>query len=131
MSILVDNMQWALLVCGLLTFSMIQGVFAPRATMRAYFGEAPDSPAAHLLMRSWSSLVAFSGLLLIYAAYAPEIRPAALTFAGAGKLFFVLLILSQPKRFFRGQAVLAVVLDSLMVLLFAAYLLATLQAPGS
>jgi hypothetical protein len=131
MSVLIDYMQLVLLVCGLLTFSMIQGIFAPGFTMRAYFGEAPDSPAARLLMRSWSSLVALSGLLLVYAAFTPEIRPAALIFAGAGKLVVVLLILSQPKRFFRGQAVTAVILDSLMVVLFATYLLATLQAPSS
>ena len=35
MSILTDHIQWVLLICGLLTFSMIQGVFAPRFTMRA------------------------------------------------------------------------------------------------
>jgi hypothetical protein len=128
MAILVDNMQWVLLVCGLLTFSMIQGVFAPRFTMRAYFGEALDSAASDALVRSWSSLVAFGGLFLVYAAFAPEVRPAALIVTGAGKLFFVLLLLSQPKRFVRGQAVTAIVLDSLMVIVFAAYLLATLPA---
>ncbi len=131
MAILVDNMQWVLLVCGLLTFSMIQGVVAPRFTMRAYFGDAPDSPASDALVRSWSSLVAFSGLFLIYAAFVPEVRPAALTVVGAGKLFFVLLLLSQPKRFFRGQAVTAIILDSLMVILFAAYLAVTLAAPAA
>jgi hypothetical protein len=40
---------------------------------------------------------------------------------------FVILILSDAKRFLKGQAVLAVVVDSLMVVIFAAYLLATQQ----
>jgi hypothetical protein len=131
MTLLTDNMQWVLLVCGLLTFTMIQAVFAPRATMRAYFGEAPDSPAADLLMRNWGALVAAGGVLLVYAGFTPAIRPAALIFVGAGKLVFVALVLSQAKRFLRGQALTAVVLDSLMVVLFAAYLLAAPQAPGS
>ncbi len=129
MSILVDNMKWVLLICGLLTLTMLQGVFAPRFTMRAYFGEAPDSPAALALMRSWSALVAFSGLFLIYAAYTPEVRHAAAAVVGAGKLFFVVLLLSQPRRFFRGQAVTAIILDSLMVIIFGAYLAAPLIAP--
>lgn len=130
MSILTDNMQWVLLICGLLTFSMIQGIFAPRFTMRAYFGEAPDSPAADALMRSWSALVAFSGLFLIYAGYTPAVREAAVAVVGAGKLFFVILLLSQPKRFFRGQAVTAIILDSLMVIVFAAYLYAAYSTPA-
>lgn len=130
MSILTDNMQWVLLICGLLTFSMIQGIFAPRFTMRAYFGEAPDSPAADALMRSWSALVAFSGLFLIYAGYTPAVREAAVAVVGAGKLFFVILLLSQPKRFFRGQAVTAIILDSLMVIVFAIYLYAAYSTPA-
>ncbi len=131
MSVLTDNIQWVLLICGLMTLSMIQGLFAPRFTMRAYFGEAPDSPATDALMRSWSALVALSGLFLIYAGYTPDVRTAAVAVVGAGKLVFVLLLLSQPRRFFRGQAVTAILLDSLMVLVFTAYLVATLQAPAS
>jgi hypothetical protein len=131
MALLVDNMHWVLLCCGLLTCTMIQAVFAPRYTMRAYFGEVVDSPAARMLMRNWGALVAFGGALLIYAAYTPVIRPPVLLYVGAGKLVFILLILSQPRQFFRGQAVTAVILDGLMVALFAAYLLATLEAPNS
>jgi hypothetical protein len=130
MSVLTNNIQWVLLICGLLTFSMIQGVFAPRFTMRAYFGEAPDSPAADALMRSWSALVAFSGIFLIYAGYTPAVREAAVAVVGAGKLFFVVLLLSQPKRFFRGQAVTAIILDSLMVIIFAVYLYAAYSTPA-
>lgn len=124
MAILVDNMQWVLLICGVLTFSLVQAVFAPRATMRAYFGEAPDSAAADMLMRNWGVLVAAGGALLVYAAFTPEVRPPVLIFIGAGKLAFILLVLSQAGRFFKGQARVAVIVDGLMVLLFAAYLLA-------
>lgn len=131
MSILVDNMQWVLLVCGLLTLSMIQAVFAPRATMRAYFGEAPDSKASDLLMRNWGMLVAAGGALLIYAGFAPEVRTLALLYVGATKAAFIVLVLLAGGPFLRKQAGLAIVIDGIMVALFAAYLLATLQAPGS
>lgn len=125
MSLLVDNMQWVLLVCGLLTLSMIQAVFAPRATMRAYFGEAPESKAADLLMRNWGMLVAAGGALLVYAAFTPGVRPVALAFVGLTKLSFIALVLMAGGAFLKKQAGLAVVIDGIMVVLFAAYLLAT------
>lgn len=130
MNVLVDNMQWVLLVCGLLTLSMIQAVFTPRATMRTYFGEAPDSKASDLLMRNWGMLVAAGGALLIYAAFTPEVRPLVLTFVGATKASFITLVLLAGGAVLKKQAGLAVMIDGIMVVLFAAYLLATLQAPA-
>lgn len=130
MNVLVDNMQWVLLVCGLLTLSMIQAVFTPRATMRTYFGEAPDSKASDLLMRNWGMLVAAGGALLIYAAFTPEVRPLVLTFVGATKASFITLVLLAGGAVLKKQAGLAVLIDGIMVVLFAAYLLATLQAPA-
>ncbi len=124
MTLLVDNMQWVLLVCGLLTLSMAQAIFAPRATMRAYFGEAPESRAVDLLMRNWGMLVAAGGALLIYAAFTPEARPVSLIFVGAGKLMFIALVLAAGGGFLKKQAGLAIVIDGIMVALFAAYLLA-------
>jgi hypothetical protein len=124
MAWLVDNMQWVLLACGLLTVSMIQAVFAPRATMRAYFGETAESPASMLIARNWGALIAGGGLLLIYVAFYPAARSVALIFVGAGKLMFIALVLSKGQAFLKKQAGLAVVLDSVMVALFAAYLLA-------
>jgi hypothetical protein len=123
--ILVDNMQWVLLVCGLLTLSMLQAVFAPRATMRAYFGEAPDSKASDLLMRNWGMLVAAGGALLVYAAFTPEARPIALVFTGLTKLAFISLVLMAGGGMLKKQAGLAVVIDGVMILLFGAYLFAT------
>ena len=75
MAILIDNMQWVLLGCGVLTFTMIQAVFSPNGMMRAYFGDVPGSAAATMLMRNWGALVAAGGVFLIYAAFTPEVRP--------------------------------------------------------
>jgi hypothetical protein len=63
---------------------------------------------------------------MFYAAIAPE---AALqsTFgiiAGAGKAVFVALVLSQGDRYLGHQAGIAVVIDSLMIGVFAWYLFA-------
>jgi hypothetical protein len=126
MALLVDNMQWVLLVCGLLTMSMAQAVFSPRATMRAYFGDAPESKAVDLLVRNWGLLVAAGGALLIHAGFEPSIRPVALVFVGAGKLGFIVLVLVSGRA--TRQATVAIAIDGLMIALFAAYLLATASA---
>ena len=62
MNILIDNMQWVLLACGVLTTTMIQAVFFPNSTMRAYFGEPAATPAAEMLMRNWGALVTIAGV---------------------------------------------------------------------
>ncbi len=130
MNILIDNMQWVLLVCGLLTVSLAQAVFAPRAAMRAYFGEAPESKATDLLMRNWGMLVAAGGVLLIVAAFLPDVRPVALVFVGLTKLSFITLVLLAGRSFLKTQAGLAIVIDGIMVALFAAYLVATQSLIG-
>lgn len=121
---LTDNFFWVLIVGGVLTLSMIQAVFAPVATIKSYFGEELASPAGKLLARNWGMLIAAGGAFLIVAAFQPELRPAALIFVGAGKLFYILLVLTSG--LFNGQARTAVIIDGLMVILFALYLWATL-----
>lgn len=124
MSLIVDNMQWIMLAAGLLTLSMAQAVFAPRATVRAVFGEEISGAAGELVVRNWGGLIAGGGGMLIYAAFNPEWRPLVLIFTGAGKLMFIALVLAHAGRFLKSQAGIAVVLDSIMVALFTAYLLA-------
>ncbi len=124
MSVIVDNMQWIMLVSGLLTLTMTQAVFTPRATAAAIFGEEISGAVAELVVRNWGALIAGGGVMLIYAAFNLEWRPLALIFTGAGKLMFIGLVLAHGRRFLRRQAGIAVVLDSIMVALFAAYLAA-------
>ena len=123
MSLVVDNMQWVMLVGGLLTLSMAQAVFSPRSATRSIFGEEISGPAAELVVRNWGGLIAGGGAMLIYAAFNAEWRPLVLIFTGAGKLMFIALVLAHGHKLSR-QAGAAVVLDSIMVALFAAYLLA-------
>lgn len=122
MALLVENMQWVLLVCGLLTFSTIQATVAPKATMRAYFGDAPDSPTADLLARNWGILIAVGGAFLAYAGFHPEYRTIAIVVVGVGKLAFILLVLWQGGTFLKKQAGVAIVIDSIMLAIFAACL---------
>lgn len=123
MGLLIDNIQWILLVGGLLTFSMIQATFAPRATVRTYFGEAPDSPQFDLVVRNWGMLIAAGGALLVWASFEPGVRLAAIALASVTKAAFIALMLGSGVM--KRQAWVALAADSLMVVLFLAYLAAT------
>lgn len=124
MDFLVAQFKWVMLAGGLLTMTMLQAAIAPRAAMRQMFGVEPEGPVALLLARNWGLLVFAGGALLVWGAFHPEIRAPVLIFSAAGKLSFVILAASHPP--FRRKAMLAIVVDSLLVALFAAYLVATI-----
>jgi hypothetical protein len=119
---ILNNIQPVLLVSGILTFSMVLMMLAPRFALRATFGEAAEGRVADLVSRSWGEMIAASGLMLIYAAYHPEARLPILLYSIAGKAGFIVLTLSKGYR--RMNAMTAVVADAIMVALFAWYLLA-------
>ena len=99
-------------------------VVAPRLASRMMFGEEPQGPLAVTLARNFGVLVFLSGGMLVWGAFHPEVRPLVLTMSAAGKLAFIALVLGHPP--FRAKAMGAVVIDGLLVALFAAYLVATL-----
>jgi hypothetical protein len=53
------------------------------------------------------------------------VRPLALTMAGASKAVFIALVLSHGGRFLGSQAGVAVAVDAMWVIMFAAYLFTT------
>ena len=126
MAWLVENMQWVMLVSGVLTCTMIAAAIAPQAALKSMFGETLDGPLAEIVVRNWGALIALSGGMLIYGAYEIEVRPFALVVVGASKVVFIALVLSQGGRYITRQAGIAAIADLAMVALFAAYLAATL-----
>jgi hypothetical protein len=123
---LVNNIKWLMLVSGLLTCTMLYAAIAPAAALRTNFGDSLQGPLANVLVRSWGVLVFLMGAMLVYGAFRPAVRRFALVVAGTSKLAFVLLLLTLGSQFL-GKAMLAVVFDTLWVLVFAAYLIATRQ----
>jgi hypothetical protein len=107
-----------MVISGVLTFTMIYAAIAPEAALRSTFGETLEGPVAEIILRNWGLLIALVGVMLIYAAYDPAARPLILTVAGIGKVFFIALVVAHGTRFLGGQADLAVIFDSVMVLLF-------------
>jgi hypothetical protein len=63
------------------------------------------------------------GALLIWASFAPDVRLAAIALAIVTKTAFIALMLGSGVM--KRQAWVALVVDTIMIVLFAAYLLAT------
>jgi hypothetical protein len=124
---IVANIHRLMYVSGALTLTMVYAAIAPEAALRSTFGETLNGPVAEVVVRNWGALIALIGAMLIYAAPRPAIRPLALAVAGVSKAVFIALVLSQGGRFLAHQAGIAVAIDLIWVVVFAAYLLARLR----
>jgi hypothetical protein len=122
---IVHKMRWVMLVSGILTATMIQAAITPDAALESNFGETVSGPVAHLVVRNWGALIALIGGMLIYGAFNPLYRPVVLVVAGVSKVIFIALVLSEGTRYLSYQAGVAITIDSVMVLLFAWYLIAS------
>jgi hypothetical protein len=124
MSWIVVNIHRIMIVSGLLTLTMVYAAIAPDAALRSTFGESLSGPVANIVVRNWGALIALIGAMLIYGAHKPALRPLTVTVAGTSKAIFIALVLSHGQRFLGYQAGIAVVVDLLLVLVFATYLMA-------
>ena len=122
---IVHKMRWVMLVSGVLTATMIQAAITPDAALESNFGETVSGPVAHLVVRNWGALIALVGGMLMYGAFNPLHRPLVLVVAGVSKVIFIVLVLSEGSRYLSYQAGVAITIDSVMVLLFAWYLIAS------
>jgi len=104
---------------------ILYAALSPASALESTFGGSLNGPLAELIVRNWGALIAMGGGMLIYAAFRPPVRPIVLVFTGLGKALFVALVLLQGGQYLRYQAGIAVVTDSLMVILFVWYLLAS------
>jgi hypothetical protein len=125
MSWIIRNIHRIMIVSGLLTFTMVYAAIAPQAALQSNFGASLDGPVGDVVVRNWGALIALIGAMLVYAAGNPAVRPLALTVAGTSKAIFITLVLSQGTRFLEYQAGVAVIIDAIWVIVFAAYLMAT------
>lgn len=130
MAWVVRNIERIMIVSGVLTLTMVYATIAPDSASRSNFGATIDGPAGDLVVRNWGALIGLIGAMLVYAARRPPLRPLALTVAGLSKAVFVILVLSNGTRFLGYQAGLAVMVDSVWVMLFVAYLIATRPPPS-
>ena len=123
MNFIAANVKWIMLVSGALTCTMAYAAIAPQAALQSTFGEALQGPLAEIVVRNWGALITLMGAMLIYGAFKPPVRPLVLIVAGASKLIFIALVLSQGGHFLLEQAGIAIALDLIWVILFALILL--------
>ena len=131
MNMLRRSIKWVMLIAGLLTCTMFYAVVAPEASLRSNFGQAIEGPIAEIVVRNWGALIGLMGVLLIYGALREETRAIALLIAGASKVIFIALVLSLGQPFLQFQVGVSVVVDTIMVTLFATYLIAERVSPKS
>jgi putative Mn2+ efflux pump MntP len=123
MQLLSRSIKWVMLVAGLLTCSMFYALVAPEASLISNFGQSLDGPVAQIVVRNWGALIGLMGVLLIYGAFREEVRTVALLVAGTSKLVFIAIVLSIGQPLLQFQVGVSVVVDTIMVVLFATYLI--------
>ena len=125
MNAFIKQFKWVMIVAGVLTCTMFYAAIDPVSSQQSNFGEALEGPLAQVLVRSWGILVGVVGLMLLFAAFNEANRRMVLLVAAGSKLAFVGLVLTFGRQFLRFQIGTAVIVDSVMVVLFATYLAAT------
>ncbi len=123
MNLFRRSIKWVMLISGLLTCTMFYALVDPQAALQSNFGQGLDGPVAEIVVRNWGALIGLMGILLIYGALHEPVRVIALLLAGVSKAFFIALVLLFGGPFLHLQAGVAIALDAIFVLLFAAYLM--------
>lgn len=124
---ITSRIKWIMIVAGALTCTMAYAVISPQAALLSTFGESLQGPVAEIVVRNWGALITLIGAMLIYGAFNPASRRLVLVVAGISKVVFVLLILAYGSQYL-ARAGVAVVVDSIMICLFAIYLVSAAKA---
>jgi len=107
---------------------MFYAAFSPVAAQQSIFGEAMEGAVAQIVIRNWGVLIGLIGLMLIYGAFSETNRRIVLLVGAASKTTFIVLVMLFGQQFLRFQVGTSVLVDSVMVVLFVAYLVATRKA---
>jgi hypothetical protein len=102
---------------------MFLGLVSPESSLKSNFGDTLVGTSTEIIVRNWSALIGLIGIMLIYGAFNPPVRTFSLITAGISKIIFIMLILTIGKQYLTFGVGTAVIVDSIMVVLFAAYLL--------
>ena len=125
------SIKWIMLISGALTCTMVYAAIAPQAMLQSTFGETIEGPLADLVVRNWGALIFLVGVMLIYGAFNPAVRPLVLVVAAASKVVFIALVLANGSRYLQTQAGISIAVDSAMILVFLLYLGTRHEARGT
>lgn len=115
------HIQLILLITGLATASALAVFLAPVVTMKMLFGQAPSDPISLAIARHWGLLIFCFGVLLIYAAYHPEVRTPTLVLASLEKIVLATGVLTSSLRR-RPTALVVALSDAAFAALYVMYL---------
>jgi hypothetical protein len=118
-----------MLVCGLLTGTMLVGLFEPEASLQQHFGTQMVTDQENFLVRSWSAVIGVMGLALVYGAFFPKFRRFVLALTSTSKLLFIAIGLGYGSAYLPFGLGTALAVDAIMVTGFAAYLILTRNNP--
>lgn len=125
-----NNVKWLMVISGALTCTMVYAAINPQGALKSNFGDTIEGGAiGEIVVRNWGILIALMGAMLIAGAFNPPARALILTIAGASKIAFIALVLTFGSTLLAYQVGTAVVLDSIMVLLYALSLIAMKLQP--
>ncbi|HRP10390.1 MAG TPA: hypothetical protein PLK37_05095 [Terricaulis sp.] len=110
-----------MLLSGVLTLTMLLPSFPPALAGRAMFDGLVADGIAPVVFSNWRILIGASGALLIAGALFQPLRVPALIFAMLSKAGFIALVITRGYLESLGQAV---AVDGVMIVLFAAFLVA-------
>lgn len=107
---------------GIITFSMILSALHPSLGLTLTFGDTLNGDLANIIVRNWGALIAITGGMLVYGAYNEPNRSLILVVSSMSKTTFVLLNLIYGQAYFAKSGI-ALVFDSILVIIFVSYLL--------
>jgi hypothetical protein len=121
--IVADHIRAVLLISGAFTLLPIIVFLFPTRGPRLLFGVDAPNAAGGLFTRHWSLLASSLGVLLIYAAWHPELRAPLMLAAGFEKAGLVGLIAADWNKPHTVGMRPIVIFDSVIVSVYAIYLL--------
>ena len=125
MHFFISNFKWVMLVAGLLTCTMFPGLISPQTLLNSNFGTGLEGPLAEIIVRNWAALVGLMGIMLIYGAFVTAVRRFVLIIVSISKIVFIVLVLSMGQPFLQFGVGTAVIVDTIMIILFVIYLILT------
>jgi hypothetical protein len=102
---------------------MFLALFSPQSSLKSNFAETIEGPVEEIIVRNWGALIGMIGIMLIYGAFNTAVRKFTLVIAGISKIIFICLVLSSGISYSGVGAGTAFIADSVMVVLYIAYLL--------
>ena len=119
---IADHISEVMIVTGLLTMGAIAAFLVPAKILKFVFGVVDANTGTRFIAQHWGLLVFLVGALLVFAGRHSEFRVPVLVVAATEKLVGSGLILTGPLRR-RSAALVLVIADSLMALLYVLILL--------